>query len=580
MKDKIVDYLNNFEELSDLNLDKLVEKPKVLGNGDFSLPCFILSKKFQKNPVEISKYFSDKINENLPEFLDKVTFSGAFLNFFLNFEKEVKNILNSVYDETLFKFEDRFKPKKILIEYPSPNTNKSLHIGHSRNILLGNALCNTLSFVGHNVIRTSMNNDRGIAICKSMLSYQLFGNGETPESKNMKEDEFVSFYYVLYGKKNKENPQLNLDEKAQEMLVKWENGDQDVILLWKKMMKWVREGYLKTFKSYKLAHFDKEYFESDIYKNGKDIVLGALNKKIPGFEKEEDGAICFDFKDKTYGKKYLLRGDGTTLYMTQDLYLASLKDKDFHPDKSIFVVGKEQKYHFEVLFKILEKLEFSSIDKNYHFAYGYVYNEKGEKFSSRLGNTIGADEILEQTISKAKKNLLLKDISKDLNEKEINRRAKIIGYSALAFTFLRVNPLNDMNFSFDLALSFEGETGPYIQYTYARIQSILKRGNFEKNNIDLNQIDYKLFSEIEVNLIKKLKEFNNVVFEASEKYKISLISNYLIKLSQMFNEFYQKVNILKSNKNEKDLRLVLANSCAIVIKKGLEILGIEVLDEM
>ncbi len=575
----LIEFLKNNKILSNLNLEKLIEKPKVLGNGDFSLPCFILSKDLEKNPAQIAKDLEKELTLNLPEFLDKIKAIGPFLNFYLNSEKEIKEILNSIYDNSLFKF-NSIKSQKILIEYPSPNTNKSLHIGHTRNILIGNALSNILEFTGNKVIKTSMNNNRGIAICKSMLAYKLWGENKTPESSNMKEDEFVSFYYVLYGEKNKEQPELELDLKAQKMLVDWENGKDDVIELWNKMMNWVKIGYTKTFKNYKLNNFDKEYYESEIYKSGKDIIIDALNKNIVGFEKEEDGAICFNFNDKTYGKKYLLRGDGTSLYITQDLYLAYLKEKDFNADKYIFVVGKEQKYHFEVLFKILESLDYGNLEKNYHFAYGYVYNENGEKFSSRLGNTIGADDILEQIIKKAKENLKLKEISKNLNEEEILRRAKIIGYSALAFTFLKVNPLNDMNFSIDSALSFEGETGPYIQYTYARIQSILKKVKFNKNKINLNSLIYSSFSENEVNLIKNLKDFNEVVVDATNKYKISLISNYLIKLSQLFNEFYQSTNILKSDEKEKEVRLILLNSIAIILEKGLSILGIEVLDEM
>lgn len=575
MNKELITFLENQEELKSLDLNKLIQKPKLESQGDFSLPMFILAKQLNKNPAEISKNLEIKLQNNLPEFLERVQAIGPFLNFYLNSKKEAENVLKSIINESIFNIKNK-TPQKILIEYPSPNTNKSLHIGHARNILLGNALCKILEKTNNKVIKTSMNNNKGIAICKSMLAYKIFGNNSTPESMNLKPDEFVSYWYVLYGTKNKENPELNLDEKAQKMLVEWESGKKDVIKLWEKLQTWVFQGYKETFKNYKLKNFDKEYFESDIYKEGKFIITNALNKKIKGFEKEEDGAICYNFNDKTYGKKYLLRGDGTSLYMTQDLYLASLKEKDFTPDRSIFVVGKEQKYHFEVLFKILDKLGFGGVNKNYHFAYGYVYDKDGNKFSSRLGNTLGADEILNLIIKKAKENLLSKEISKNLNKKEIEKRAKIIGFAALSFTFLKVNPLDDMKFDLEKSLSFEGETGPYIQYTYARIQSILRKAEFD-NNFNIN---FNLFEKQEISLIKLLKKYPNIIQEAAEKYKLSSIANYLIKICQLFNEFYQNINILKSEEKQKQARLVLIYLTAKIIKDALEIFLIEVLDEM
>jgi arginyl-tRNA synthetase len=419
-----------------------------------------------------------------------------------------------------------------------------------------------------------MNNDRGIAICKSMLGYKLFYSNDTPKTLNVKSDEFVSLCYVKFESESKKDE--NLNKLAQQTLVKWEEGDKETIQLWKKVMKWVFEGYKITYKNYKIGNYDEEYFESQIYTKGKDIVTNALKNKVKGFEQEEDGAIYCDLSDVGYDKKYLLRGDNTTLYMTQDLYLAYLKDEQFSPDLSFFIVGKDQEYHFKVLFEILERLGYGGVKKNYHFAYGYVYNRDGKKFSSRKGEVVGADWILNHIISKAKENLISKEISKNLPDAELEKRANIIGYGALAFSMLKTNPLDDICFDIDKALSFEGETGPYVQYTYARINSILKKANY-KNQKD---IDYSKYENKETSLIKLLKEYPQIIQEASNKYKPSHIANYLIKVSQSFNEFYQNSPILNGDKELIEPRLELCSATSRIIKEGLDLLDIQTLDEM
>jgi len=307
-----------------------------------------------------------------------------------------------------------------------------------------------------------------------MIGYQKFHSNDSPESLNLKTDEFVSMCYVRFGKEAKENPEL--DKEAQDMLLAWEKGDKQVLALWKKILDWVFVGYKETYKNYKLEKFDKEYYESQIYDKGKEIVKDALKRKVKGFQTDkENGAILCDFEDKTLGKKYMLRGDGTTLYITQDLYLAYEKQKEFNADKYIFIVGQEQIHQFNVLFEILDRIGFGGVEKNYHYAYGYVYDKNGKKFSSRKGETIGADWILNKITRAAKENLLTKELTKNLSENELNKRSKIIGYSALSFSFLKMNPLSDIKFDIDNALAFEGETGPYVQYTYARIKSILRK---------------------------------------------------------------------------------------------------------
>ncbi len=573
MNKQLIEFLKS-QIVTNVEINNLLEKPKHESHGDISMPCFLLAKEQGKSPVDISRELCEKINSDIPDFLEKVVSQGPFLNFYLNSKQELQEIFDNFNSYLTYKVDE---PQKILIEYPSPNTNKSLHIGHTRNMLLGSSLSNLLTKVGNDVIRTNLNNDRGISICYAMLMYQEFYMNETPESLGMKPDEFVAHCYVEFKKKCEEFPEKEYEKQAQEMLVEWEAGNSEVRNLWKKLLDYVYEGYHKTYENYKLPDFDKQYFESQIFNQGKEIVLKALEKNVKGFKQENDGAVYVDLEEEGYGKKYLLRGDQTTLYMTQDIYLASIKEEDFHADKYIFVVGQEQEYHFKVLFNILDKLSIADASKNYHFAYGYVYNEEGKKFSSRLGNTIGADFIYDEMVAKAKENLLSKELTKNLESEELQRRADIIGFGALSFTFLKQNPLSSMNFSMDHALSFEGETGPYCQYTYARIQS-LKR----KVNLDVTQkVDVSLFDEKEIKLAKLLREFPQILEEAASKYKISSLAHFAIKLSQGFNDFYQNSSILKAESKElQHARLYLAHLVGELLKENLAILGIEVLDEM
>lgn len=572
MKEELITFLEKNIEIK-LDFESLLEKPKLSGHGDFSLPVFGLVKEYKKAPNIIANELCEKLSKKIPEFLEKITAVGPYVNFYLNSKQESKEVIENIFLKKYFE-NDFGNNQKILIEYPSPNTNKSLHLGHVRNILIGNSLSIILNKTGYKVIRTNLNNDRGIAICKSMLGYEMFFSDQTPEKLDLKPDEFISRCYVKFEKEAEENKELNV--KAQEMLVKWEAKDKEILELWEKTMKLVFSGYKETYKNFKLKPFDKEYFESKIYTEGKELVLNALKKKVNGFGKEDDGAIFCDLTDIKFDKKYLLRGDGTTLYMTQDLYLASLKEKEFKADKYIFIVGKDQEYHFKVLFEILERIGLSDVNKNFHFAYGYVYDRDGKKFSSRKGKTIGADFLLSEVIEKAKENLKTKELTKNLSEKELEKRANVIGYSALAFSFLKVNPLDDIKFDIDRALMFEGETGPYVQYTYARIKSVLKKANYKAN---LN-INYDVFGEKEIQLIKILKEYQGILKDASDKYRISLIANYLSKLSQSYNDFYQNCPIIKEEEEIKNARATLCYITSEVIKEGLSLLDIEVLEEM
>ena len=574
MKNELIKFLQKNIKFK-LDYENIIEKPKIETHGDFSLPLFTLSKEIKKNPAQIAKEYEEILSNKLPKGFEKVIATGPYLNFFLNKSQEAQTIIEQILTPpSSYQFSPHSSHASVLLEYPSPNTNKALHLGHVRNILIGNSLGLILEKTGHKIIRTNLNNDRGIAICKSMLGYELFFKDKTPQSLNVNPDEFVSMCYVKFEQEAQKNESLNTT--AQEMLVKWENGDKKVKTLWQKVLNWVYEGYNKTYEIYKIKKFNTQYYESEIYDKGKELVLKALKNKVKGFGKEEDGAIYCNLEDIGFDKKYLMRGDGTTLYMTQDLYLNSLKEKDFKADKYVFIVGKEQEYHFKVLFAILERMGFGGMEKNYHFAYGYVYDKDGKKFSSRKGKVIGANWLYNEVLCAAKQNLKTKELTKDLSEKEIEKRAKIIAYGALAFSFLKPNPIDDIHFDIKKALAFEGESGPYIQYTYARIKSVLRKAKYTKTP----KIDYNLFNEKEISLLKTLKEFPQIIEEASEKYKISAIANYLIRICQKYNEFYQNSNILKEKEEIRNARLVLCEVTSKVLKEGLNLLDIETLEEM
>ena len=501
--------------------------------GDFSLALF---------NQDLSKI---KLKSNL---IEKTEIKGGYLNIFIKksrFIEETLKEINKDYGKT------KSKQQKILIEYPSPNTNKPLHLGHIRNILLGSTLTNLLKFQGNKVIQVNLNNDRGIHICKSMLAYKLWGNNKQPDKKS---DHFIGDFYVMFAQRAKENKQL--ETQAQELLLKWEQGDKETISLWKKMNNWALKGFNETYKKLDLK-FDKEYYESSIYKEGKKIIEEGLKKGL--FTKDEENNIIIDLTKEGLGKKVLLRQDGTSIYITQDIYLAYLKEKEFHSDKSVYVVASEQDYHFKVLFKILDILNIVPINKLYHFSYGMIELPTG-KMKSREGNVVDADDIINEVI------ILSKKVIKEKNSKikEIDRLSKVIGIGALRFFILKYDAKRNFVYNPEESLSFEGETGPYVQYTHARICSILKKSKFS------SKIDYSRFNDQEFQLIKKMAEFPEVIKDSTLNYRPHVLCNYLIKLAQLFNNYYSK-NEIKSSKE----RLLLASKTKQILFTGLALLGIE-----
>jgi len=550
-------------KLSKDEISRLIEIPPQQEMGDFAFPCFSLAKIDKKNPMMIASELVEKLRKNLCKEISGVEVKGAYVNFFVNKKFFAGNVLDEAVKKD-YGMSKEGKGKKIVIEFPSPNTNKPLHLGHLRNMSIGESVVRLMEFYGNKIIRANLNNDRGVHICKSMLGYQMYGKGKTPESEKIKSDYFVGDYYVLFSKAAKEKPAL--EEEAQEMLKKWEEGDKETIALWKLMNKWAFEGFKKTYKTFGLK-FDKEYFESDIYKNGKEIVEEGLKKGI--FKKKEDGAVVIDLTSEGLGEKVLLRADGTSIYITQDMYLAKLKDKDFNIDGSFYVVANEQDYHFKVLFSILKKLGYKFADKLYHLSYGMVELPEG-RMKSREGNVVDADDLIEDTRRIAEENIKKRE---ELPEKELQERSLKISLAAIRYTLLKIDLTKNIVFNPKESLEFEGNTGPYLLYSYARASSIIRKVKKSKAKLEI----YDLSKE-EGALLTKIESFPAVVKKAYEELAPNLIANYAFELCQMFNEFYHAHQVLGSK--EEGFRLKLIDAFRNVLKKSLNLLGIEELEEM
>ena len=547
-------------------IENLIEIPPPEINYNYAFPCFQLAKFQKKAPSLIAEELENKI-KNIKIF-HEVKALGPYLNFRIDSSEILMNIFKNQqdYGKLLIKSnKNDFKSNKIVIEYPSPNTNKPLHLGHVRNMLLGSTLSNLLKYIGHEVYQVNLNNDRGIHICKSMLAYKKWGNNKDPDFKS---DHFVGQFYVKFSEEEEKNQDLL--EEAKEMLISWEKNDPETRHLWEKMNNWALKGFKETYRKFDIK-FDKEYFESEFYWKGKEKILEGLKKGI--FEKREDGAVIARLNElKGLQDKVLLRSDGTSIYITQDVYLAYLKKQDFDYERSIYIVGNEQDFYFKQLFTVLEMLGFE--EDKYHFSYGMISLPEG-KMKSREGTVVDADDILEEMHQ-----LAYEEVNKrypNLSEEEKNYRAGVIGKSALRFFILKFSPRSDFVFNPNESISFEGGTGPYIQYCYARIESIISKSDQE---ISLD-IDFKLLGhEKELDLLKNLHSFPEVVDQAINNYTIHLIPQYLLSLCQSFNSFYDSCKVISEEKDLERARLMLIKCVQIVIKIGLNLLGIETLDKM
>ena len=567
-----------------------LQKTKKEFVGDWTLVCFPLLKISRKNPAVTAEEIGAYLNENDSKISDYNVING-FLNLSINANSWVDLLENIAKDEKFGFKEVTENSPLVMIEYSSPNTNKPLHLGHIRNNLLGFSLSEIMKANGYKVVKTNIVNDRGIHICKSMLAWQKFGNGATPESIGKKGDHLVGDYYVAFDKAYKAEikelmaggmdeeeakKEAPLMKEAQEMLRKWEAGDAEVRTLWKTMNDWVYAGFDETYKRLGVD-FDKIYYESDTYLVGKEKVLSGLEKGL--FFKKEDGSVWADMTDQGLDQKLLLRADGTSVYMTQDIGTATLRFSDYPIDKMIYVVGNEQNYHFQVLSILLDRLGMEWGKDLVHFSYGMVELPEG-KMKSREGTVVDADDLVDEMVGTATE--ISKELGKldGLTEEEISSICEMIGLGGLKYFILKVDPRKNMTFNPKESIDFNGNTGSFIQYTHARICSVLRKA--AEQGISLAELNKDIeLKEKEVSLIQALAAFPAVVAQAGKEYSPSLIANYTYDLVKEYNEFYHDFSILKEeNADLKNMRLVLSANVAKVIKSAMSLLGIKVPTKM
>lgn len=568
-----------------------LQKTKKEFAGDITVVVFPYLRFSKKKPEETAQEMGEWMKSNVAVVEDFNVIKG-FLNLSIAKASWVET-LNRMSAEEKFgiKTADENSPLT-MIEYSSPNTNKPLHLGHIRNNLLGYSLAEIMKANGNKVVKTNIVNDRGIHICKSMLAWQKFGNAETPESSGLKGDHLVGKYYVIFDKAYKaELAELKdkglsdaeaekasvLMQEAREMLRKWEAKDPEVYGLWQKMNAWVYAGFDVTYKKLGVD-FDKIYYESETYLEGKGKVLEGLEKGV--FEQEQDGSVWADLTNEGLDRKILLRSDGTSVYMTQDIGTAKLRFDDYKIDKMIYVVGNEQNYHFQVLSKLLDKVGFSWGKDLVHFSYGMVELPEG-KMKSREGTVVDADDLMESMINTARE--VSEELGKleDYSTEEAEEVYRIVALGALKYFMLKVDPRKNMTFNPKESIDFNGNTGPFIQYTYARINSVLRKASDLGLKIP-ERADLSLtISEKESVLIQKLADFSEVVKAAGENYSPALIANYVYDLVKEFNQFYHEFSILKEEDEQlKAFRLLVSKQTAYTIKEGFSLLGIEVPERM
>jgi arginyl-tRNA synthetase len=575
--------------LFDVTIDKVeFQTTRKEFEGDITMVIFPLLKVVKSNPVELGNKIGNYLVENLAE-VSRFNVVSGFLNivisddYYLDFFGEIK-------DDVKFGFvTPNPEDKAVMVEYSSPNTNKPLHLGHVRNNLLGYSVAEIIKASGKKVYKTQIINDRGIHICKSMLAWQKFGNGQTPESTGLKGDKLVGNYYVAFDKAYKEEiaqlmsagkteeeakKQAPIILEAQEMLLKWEAGDDAVITLWKTMNQWVYDGFATTYKNLGV-NFDCFYYESNTYLLGKDVVQIGLDRGV--FEKDPDGSVWIDLTDEGLDRKIVLRSDGTAVYMTQDIGTAIQRVKDY-PDVGgmVYTVGNEQDYHFKVLFLILKKLGFDWSKNLFHLSYGMVDLPSG-KMKSREGTVVDADDLMQEMADTAQK--IAEDLGK-LDTYSADEKAKLyntIGLGALKYYILKVDPKKRILFNPEESVDFAGNTGPFIQYTYARIQSIIRKANFDfSNKSNMTQLHEK-----EKELVKQLELFPEVIQNAAQHHSPALLANFTYDLVREYNSFYQAVPILGEEDLEKKIfRVQLSKKVADTIAASFSLLGISVPERM
>lgn len=573
--------IENLFQIKDIALE--VQENKTDFEGDFTVVIFPLVKQLKKNPDVLGTEIGEELVKT-SDFVEGFNVVKGFLNL---------KVKNHFFIEALKSTEENFdkielKNQSVMVEYSSPNTNKPLHLGHIRNILLGYSVSQILKEAGYDVIKTQIINDRGIHICKSMLAWEKFGSGETPETNGLKGDKLVGNYYVRfdqeYKKEIEELKSQGLSEEeakkkapifleAQKMLLDWEKEDPKVRELWEMMNAWVYAGFNQTYERLG-ADFDQIQYESNTYILGKDLIQEGLAKGV--LYQREDNSVWCDLTDEGLDEKLLLRGDGTSVYMTQDLGTAVERFKQNDIQKLIYTVGNEQDYHFQVLFKILKKLGYEWADQLYHLSYGMVELPNG-KMKSREGTVVDADDLMQEMYLTAKEKAQELGKLEGLSEEDKEKSYEIVGMGALKYFMLKVDPKKKMLFNPAESIDFNGNTGPFIQYTYARIQSLLEKANYQDNS----KIEEVEINEFEKELIARLAEFKGIVSKSAESLSPAQLANYVYDLVKAYNSFYQNNPILNQEDEKiKNLRLGISSLTAKTIKKGLNLLGIGVVNRM
>ncbi len=568
-----------------------LQKTKKEFEGHYTLVVFPFLKMSKKGPEQTAQEIGEWLKANASEVSSFNVIKG-FLNLTIATTCwiDVLNEVHTAENYGITKADDN--SPLVMVEYSSPNTNKPLHLGHIRNNLLGFALSEVLKANGNRVVKTNIVNDRGIHICKSMLAWQKWGNGETPESSGKKGDHLVGDYYVMFDKhykaelaelqskglsKEEAEAQSTLMAEARNMLRLWEAGDLEVVSLWENMNSWVYAGFDETYKRLGVD-FDKIYYESQTYLDGKETVLEGLQKNI--FYKKEDGSVWADLTADGLDHKLLLRSDGTSVYMTQDIGTAKLRFDDFPINTMVYVVGNEQNYHFQVLSILLDKLGFEFGKGLVHFSYGMVELPEG-KMKSREGTVVDADDLVDEMIATAKETSQELGKLDGVSEEEANNIARMVGMGALKYFILKVDPKKNMTFNPKESIDFNGNTGPFIQYTHARIQSILRKAAEQGISIPTTLSADISLSVKEEGLVQQVAEYASIVKQAGDEYNPALIANYIYDLVKEYNQFYHDYTILKEeNTDLKNFRLILSDNVGRVVKSGMSLLGIEVPDRM
>ncbi len=582
--------INQLFDLTTNPNDIILQKTKKEFEGDYTLVTFPYIKAAKATPEKTGELIGEQLVKNNPS-ITKFNVVKGFLNFSLSNDFWLNEFITISKEVNYGIKPAKSSGKQMMLEYSSPNTNKPLHLGHVRNNLLGYSVATIMKTQGHDVIKVNLVNDRGIHICKSMIAWKLFGNGETPQSSGLKGDHLVGKYYVIFDKEYKKEIQALIDSgvakedaekqapimlQTQEMLLKWEASDKETIDLWKTMNGWVYDGFAVSYKKLGVD-FDKMYYESNTYLLGKEVVQEGLAKGV--FYKKENGSVAIDLTEDKLDEKIVLRSDGTSVYITQDMGTAIERFKEFPAiSQMIYTVGNEQDYHFKVLFKILEKLGYDWAKECYHLSYGMVELPEG-KMKSREGTVVDADDLMDGMVATAKETTEELGKVEGFTQDELETLYQTIGMGALKYFILKVDPKKKMLFDPKESIDFNGHTGPFIQYTHARIKSILRKFDGDTSTISIS--DAITLHEKEKELIKLQYEFPIILTESANTYNPAVVANYIYELTKLFNQFYNECPVLKEENNTiKEFRIKLIDTTANIIKNGMLCLGIDVPERM